>query len=203
MSIRRRSLALAASVAALTVSGIAAAQDVAARLVASGLSRPIYATHAPGDESRLFIIEKRGRIRILNLDTESLNSDYFLDIDSIVTGGTTTSSEQGLLGLAFHPDYQNNGYFYVYYTATAGSGDSYIRRYSRGADADHASTSGAVPMARYCTLSSASMPPASSTSSRPPETCSSTACTSARRRSATRGFVAGAASSSSAGASAP
>ena len=149
MSIRRRSLALAASVAALAVTGIATAQDVAARLVASGLSRPIYATHAPGDESRLFIIEKRGRIRILNLDNESLNSDYFLDIDSIVTGGTTTSSEQGLLGLAFHPDYQNNGYFYVYYTATAGSGDSYIRRYSRGADADHASTSGAVTIMSF------------------------------------------------------
>ena len=148
MSIRRSSLVLAA-VAASFLAALAPAQDIASRLVVSGLSRPIYATHAPGDESRLFIIEKQGRIRILNLDTETLNSDYFLNIDSLVTGGTSTSDERGLLGLAFHPDYQNNGYFYVYYTATAGNGDSYIRRYNRGADADHATTAGAITIMSF------------------------------------------------------
>ncbi len=149
MSIRRRSLALAATAAATLVTTFASAQDIASRLVVSGLSRPVYATHAPGDESRLFIIEKRGRIRILDLDTETLNSDYFLDIDSITTGGTSTSSEQGLLGLAFNPDYQNNGSFYVCHTPTAGSGDTYIRRYNRGADADHASTAGSLTIMSY------------------------------------------------------
>lgn len=149
MSIRRRSLALAATAAATLVTTFASAQDIASRLVVSGLSRPVYATHAPGDESRLFIIEKQGRIRILDLETETLNSDYFLDIDSITTGGTSTNSEQGLLGLAFHPDYQNNGYFYICHTATAGSGDTYIRRYNRGADADHASTSGSLTIMSY------------------------------------------------------
>lgn len=149
MSIRRRSLVLAAAAAATLVTTFASAQDIASRLVVSGLSRPIYATHAPGDESRLFIIEKQGRIRILNLDTETLNSDYFLDIDSITTGGTSTNSEQGLLGLAFHPDYQANGYFYICHTATAGSGDIYVRRYNRGADADHASSAGAVTIMSY------------------------------------------------------
>ena len=56
------------------------------------------------------------------------------------------SSAACLLGLAFHPDYQNNGYFYVNYTAVAGGGDTVVRRYSRGADADHATTSGALTL---------------------------------------------------------
>ena len=150
MSIRRRSLTLAASAALFAFSGLASAQEIASRLVvSSGLVRPIFATHAPGDESRLFIIEKQGRIKILDLETETLNSDYFLDIDSIVQGGTSTSDERGLLGLAFHPDYQANGKFYVCYTATAGSGDTYIRQYNRGADADHATTSGAVTIMSF------------------------------------------------------
>lgn len=149
MSIRRRSHVLAAAAASFIVSLAPAQQDVASRLVVSGLSRPVYATHAPGDESRLFIIEKQGRIRILNLDTESLNSDYFLDIDSQVIGGTSNGDERGLLGLAFHPDYQTNGYFYVCYTATAGNGDTFIRRYSRGADDDHATTAGALTIMSF------------------------------------------------------
>ncbi len=147
MSIGRQLFAVAAG-AALFFTSVADAQ-IASRRVVSGLTRPIYATHAPGDETRLFIVEKRGRIRILDLETETLNSDYFLNIESLVQGGTSTSDERGLLGLAFHPDYQNNGYFYVCYTATAGSGDSYIRRYRRGADADHATTTGALTIMSY------------------------------------------------------
>ncbi len=148
MSIRRRVLATAAA-AAILLPGIASAQEMATRLVTSGLVRPTFATHAPGDDQRLFIVEKLGKIRILDLETETLNSDYFLDIDSLVTGGSSTNDERGLLGLAFHPDYQNNGYFYVCYTATAGNGDTYIRRYSRGADADHASTAGALTIMSF------------------------------------------------------
>ena len=143
MSIRRRLAFVVATAAAVMAGpGIAQAQSqIGTRVVTSGLVRPVFVTHAPEDAERLFIIEKQGRIKIFNLPTNSLNSDFFLNIDPIVAGGTSTSSEQGLLGLAFHPDYQTNGYFYVYYTATAGSGDSYIVRYQRGADADHASTS--------------------------------------------------------------
>lgn len=147
MSIGRQLLAVAAG-AVLSLASVADAQ-IASRLVTTGLVRPIFVTHAPGDETRLFIIEKQGRIRIFNLDTNSLNSDYFLDIDSLVNGGTSTSDERGLLGLAFHPNYQDNGYFYVYYTATAGSGDTYVRRYRRGADADHATTSGALTIMSF------------------------------------------------------
>ena len=78
--------------------------------VASGMNFPVYATHAPGDSTRLFIIEKPGRIRILNLDTEVLNGTSFLDIHSIVGGGNTLEDERGLLGLAFHPEYRKNGH---------------------------------------------------------------------------------------------
>jgi glucose/arabinose dehydrogenase len=97
--------------------------------VTSGLTRPIYATHAPGDDTRLYIIEKQGRIRVLNLKTgvvQALGSE-FLNIDSLVGGGTTTNDERGLLGLAFHPEYQTNGLFYVYYTNN--SSDTIVSRY--------------------------------------------------------------------------
>lgn len=77
-------------------------------LLASGLINPVDITNC-GD-SRLFVVEQRGRIIIVNSDG-SLQAKPFLDItDRVVYGG-----ERGLLGLAFHPDYQTNGYFYVNY----------------------------------------------------------------------------------------
>ncbi|MFO0838489.1 MAG: PQQ-dependent sugar dehydrogenase [Phycisphaerae bacterium] len=96
-----------------------AATPLTTVLVADGLVRPIYVTHAPGDYSRIFIIEKQGFIRIVR--NGALLPTPFLDIDSIVGGGTDDESEQGLLGLAFHPDYANNGVFYVYNTNNAGN----------------------------------------------------------------------------------
>jgi len=96
--------------------------------VASGLNRPLYATAPAGDLERLFFIEKRGVIRILNLSSGMINTTAFLNIDSLVGGGTTDESEQGLLGLAFHPDYANNGYFFVNYTNNSGS--TVVARYT-------------------------------------------------------------------------
>lgn len=95
-------------------------------LVVDGLERPMFVTHAPGDFERLFVIEKRGRIRVLL--NGSLLPTPFLDIDAIVGGGTSDWSEQGLLGLAFHPEYQTNGLFYVDYTDTSG-GDTIVAEY--------------------------------------------------------------------------
>ena len=80
--------------------------------VASGLANPIYVTHAPGDASRLFIVERAGTIRILNLSSGVLEATPFLTISGVETGG-----EGGLLGLAFHPGYQTNGKFYVNVTS--------------------------------------------------------------------------------------
>ena len=105
--------------------GIPAArgEEITAELVSSGLSSPIDIQAAPGDPSRLYVVEQRGRIRIINLASGSLASTPFLDITSRVRSG----GERGLLGLAFHPDFQQNRYFFVNYTNS--SGTSVIARY--------------------------------------------------------------------------
>ncbi|MCZ6611444.1 MAG: PQQ-dependent sugar dehydrogenase [Planctomycetota bacterium] len=102
--------------------------------VASGLNRPVYATHAPGDFSRLFIVEQRGVIKILDLATETVLATPFLNIDSLVAGPANSFDERGLLGLAFHPDYQTNGFFYVNYTNN--SSNTTIRRYTVSGNPD-------------------------------------------------------------------
>ena len=98
----------------------------------------------------LWLAGVAGRIRIFNTETGTLNSDYFINLDSIITGGTSTSSEQGLLGLAFHPDYQNNGYFYVNYTR---SSTTYITRYTRSQNPQTADASSARPGTFYVNTS--------------------------------------------------
>ncbi len=107
---------------------------VALALVAEGLSFPLYLTAPPGDR-RLFILEKGGRIRIVRND--SLLPEPFLDISSQVSNG----SEQGLLGLAFHPDYASNGRLFIDYTDT--DGDTRIAEYHVGADPEHADAASA------------------------------------------------------------
>src|SRR3972149_1862431 len=91
------------------------------KTVATGLDFPLYLITAPGDNNRLFIVEKGGLLRIIRNGT--LLGTPFLDIRNLVS----TGSEQGLLGLAFDPNYVTNGRFYVSYTDTAG--DSRIVRY--------------------------------------------------------------------------
>lgn len=88
---------------------------------ADGFNSPLDIQNV-GDD-RLFIVEQGGRIKILNADGTT-NPTPFLDISSLVSNG----SEQGLLGLAFHPDYATNGYFYVNYTKI--NGNTRIARFS-------------------------------------------------------------------------
>jgi glucose/arabinose dehydrogenase len=88
-------------------------EPVALELVASGLNFPLYLT-APDGDPRLFIVEKGGTIRIVK--DGALLPNPFLDI----SGRVSTGSEQGLLGLAFHPQYATNGRFLVHYTDAAG-----------------------------------------------------------------------------------
>ena len=106
------------------VLGISSAPAITFTEIISGLEYPTDIANA-GD-GRLFVVEKVGRIRIISGTT--LLATPFLDIDSLVTGGTSSNDERGLLGLAFHPDYATNGYFYVSYNF--GSGDSRIARYT-------------------------------------------------------------------------
>lgn len=110
--------------------------------VAGNLDHLTFVTYAPGDYTRLFIVEKQGRIKVLNLKTGVLNATLFLDIDALVGGGLSTNDERGLLGLAFHPDYQNNGYFYVDYTNNVGT--TTVARYSVSNDPEVADPGSAL-----------------------------------------------------------
>jgi len=100
-----------------------AAASVAAVRLASGLTAPLYVTAAPGDPGRLFVVEKGGRILALNALTGEAAGTPFLDVRDQVP----TSSEQGLLGLAFDPGFAVNGLFYVNLVNRAG--DTEIRSY--------------------------------------------------------------------------
>ena len=88
--------------------------------IASGLTRPLYVTHAGDGSNRLFVLEQVGKIRVIANGEKT--AQPFLDISSLITSSAARQySEQGLLGLAFHPDYQTNGWFYINYTDIAGS----------------------------------------------------------------------------------
>lgn len=88
---------------------------------ATGLSFPVEITHC-GD-NRLFVVEQDGLIKILN-PNGTVNTTPFLNVTTL----TNASGEQGLLGLAFHPNYASNGYFYINYTNL--NGNTVISRYS-------------------------------------------------------------------------
>ena len=88
------------------------------------LSFPLFAAAPAGDTGRLFIVEKNGVIKILDLATQQLRPTPFLNL----TGQIATGGEQGLLGLAFHPSFALNGFFYVNLINL--NGDTEIRRYT-------------------------------------------------------------------------
>jgi glucose/arabinose dehydrogenase len=95
--------------------------------VASGLQQPVFLTSPPGDD-RLFIVEQVGRIRILA--GGALREGAFLDLSELVS----CCGERGLLGLAFHPQYAENGRFFIDYTDV--SGDTVIAEYAASSDPD-------------------------------------------------------------------
>jgi len=106
--------------------------------VASGLGQSISIANA-GD-LRMFVVDKSGKIRIVR-QNGSVQQPPFLDISERVE---STGGEQGLLGLAFDPNYANNGYFYVHYTRNATTGSIYrgrVSRFSVSSDAQRADES--------------------------------------------------------------
>jgi glucose/arabinose dehydrogenase len=118
----------------------------ATAVVASGLTEPIFAAHAPNDDAgRLFVIERAGAIRIVKAG--ALVAKPFLDIKSKVVTGAANGDERGLLGMAFHPNYATNGLFYVHYSDKAdanNTGDTIIEEYKVGsASADEADAASA------------------------------------------------------------
>lgn len=83
-------------------------------LVASGLTSPVSATHAGDGSGRLFVVDQAGQIRIIQNGV--LLPGPFLDITSIMVPVNPFFDERGALGLAFHPDYADNGRFFVRYS---------------------------------------------------------------------------------------
>ena len=112
---------------------LASGQNLEVERVLTGLSQPIFATHAPGDGDRLYIVQRAGAIRVLNLNTGNLNGANFITVP-----GVDTFFEGGLFSVAFHPDFQNNGFFYVHYTDTTGF-DTRVVRFT-ATNSDTAST---------------------------------------------------------------
>ncbi len=118
------------------------AQQINLETIATGFNNPVNIKNA-GD-SRLFVLEQAGLIQIINSDG-SRNPIPFLNINSIVIDG---GGERGLLGLAFHPNYATNGYFYVNYINN--SGNTLISRFTRSAsDPDIADGSTGLQILTY------------------------------------------------------
>ncbi len=92
----------------------------------SFFSSPIAMATPPGETNRLYVVERSGRIRIVSdLEAGIVESEPFLDISSVVT----TNSENGLLGLAFHPNYAQNRQFFVFYTTNQNGARNRISRF--------------------------------------------------------------------------
>src|SRR5215203_3308799 len=91
------------------------ASTISATRVATGLSSPLFAVAPPNDPSRLFLLEKGGTIKILDLTSGQVLPTPFLTLT------VDSAGERGLLGLAFDPDFANNGFFYVNFNNPAGT----------------------------------------------------------------------------------
>ncbi len=137
---------------ALPLAGPSEAQTpLTTELVASGLPNAILLL-SPPDDDRLFVVVQSGTIRIIEDGT--LLPTPFLDISSSVNH-PSFGSEQGLLTMAFHPDYADNGQFYVYYTGFAGpiGGNTILERYTVSAGNPNVADAGSA-----CTLFSVTQP---------------------------------------------
>lgn len=117
----------AASEVASAAQPASTATTVRLEQVADRFRSPVYVTSPPGD-SRLFVVEQAGRIRVVK-DRRTVPQS-FLDIANRVRSG----GEQGLLSMAFHPDYRSNGWFYVNFTDR--NGDTHIERFTVSGNPD-------------------------------------------------------------------
>ena len=127
-------------VGALVLAGATAHAQTRLLPAVTGLQNPVDITHARDGTLRLFIVEQPGRIRIAK--NGQLVATPFLDLTSFVQFG----GEQGLLGLAFHPGFRDNGFFFVNYTRRS-DGATVIARYRVSAsDPDRADPASAVQL---------------------------------------------------------
>ena len=91
--------------------------------------RPVVITHAGDQSNRLFLASQQGIVYVIPNREDVRTATTFLDIEDIVHY-RERQNEEGLLGLAFHPDYKSNGHFFVYYTSTDEQKTSVISRFT-------------------------------------------------------------------------
>src|SRR5918999_2966159 len=99
--------------------------------VADGFNDPINVANAADGSGRLFVTERVGRVRVVAQDG-TVAAEPFLDLTTINPLGNDVQTgfvEQGLYSIAFHPDFQENGYFYVHYSSLPFNGDGVIVRF--------------------------------------------------------------------------
>jgi hypothetical protein len=105
--------------AALVAAGAPAAHAAVSLQRVGSFSSPVYVTGAPGDYERLYVVEQRGTIQVVR----GGETRQFLDLSAVVRSpsGNGGGGEEGLLSMAFPPDFQTSRLFYVYFTDTAGN----------------------------------------------------------------------------------
>ncbi len=134
MTIRRcASIGAVLGVVVFSLHALAVDPPIRLQSVATGLTQPVFVTHAPNDPSRLYIVEQRGKVKVMVNGV--MQPTPYIDVGTRLTGSDGYVLEYGLLGIAFHPDYQNNGYFYLNYTVgTSSLADTVIARFRVSAD---------------------------------------------------------------------
>ncbi|MGE0478922.1 MAG: PQQ-dependent sugar dehydrogenase [Phycisphaerae bacterium] len=108
-----RAYALALAILFVAVPPVRAQDTINLHPIATGLTAPVAMAHC--NDNRLFVCEQRGLIRVI--DNDVLLPTPFIDLGPRLVTARPGFDERGLLGIAFHPDYQTNGRFYVYYSA--------------------------------------------------------------------------------------
>ncbi len=95
--------------------------------------RPLVVTHAGDGTDRIFVAEQKGVIKVFENDQDAEEAAIYLDIDDQCVF-RDSKNEEGLLGLAFHPKYRENGYFYLYYTTADAELTSVVTRFTVSKD---------------------------------------------------------------------
>jgi glucose/arabinose dehydrogenase len=124
-----------------TASAALSTGQVRVTKIDDGFVNPLGVVNAGDGSNRLFVIEKRGTVRVVS--GHQRQSGFFLDIRGIA-GGLTTDGERGLLGLAFHPDFKNNRKLFAYYTR--GDGDLVIAELTANSSRTSVPLSSADPL---------------------------------------------------------
>jgi glucose/arabinose dehydrogenase len=121
------------------------AAAITAQLIAGGLTQPLFLTTAPGDATHIYVVEQTGQVLRFDLQTNTFDPAPFIDVSSRLT---STSGEQGLLGLAFDPDYATNGKFYLNFVVPGGkfgNGVTHVSQFTHSAGAMPTSTATSPP----------------------------------------------------------